>query len=160
MRIGFSRNSIVDHKAVHTIWDNSGNIIFEGKASIGVGAKLVVHGTLKCGDNFAINGDTSIIVNKNIVFGNDCLLSWGSLIMDTDFHPVYDFSNNRMNEDKEIKIGNHCWIGCNVLIKKGTVLPDGAIVAAGSVVSKEIDEPNSIIVNNSMLKKDCYWRMD
>lgn len=38
--------------------------------------------------------------------------------------------------EKEINIGNGCWIGANVTILPGVVIEDGCIIAAGAVVTK------------------------
>ncbi len=39
---------------------------------------------------------------------------------------------------KPVKIGNHVWIGTRVTILKGVNIGDGAVIAAGSVVTKDI----------------------
>ncbi len=39
---------------------------------------------------------------------------------------------------KLVRIGNHVWIGMNVLILKGVTINDGAIIAAGSVVTRDV----------------------
>lgn len=44
-------------------------------------------------------------------------------------------------------IGNDCWIGNNVLILPGVTVGDGAIVAAGSVVTKSVP-PYAIVGGN------------
>jgi len=41
---------------------------------------------------------------------------------------------------KKVSIGNYCWIGRNVMIMAGVKIGDGVIVAAGSVVTKSVDE--------------------
>ncbi|WP_102323863.1 CatB-related O-acetyltransferase [Komagataeibacter saccharivorans] len=47
----------------------------------------------------------------------------------------------------KIVIGNDCWIGSNVLIKGGVTIHDGAVVAAGSVVTKDVP-PYAIVGGN------------
>lgn len=37
-----------------------------------------------------------------------------------------------------IKIGHHCWIGTGAIILQGVTIGDGAVVAAGAVVTKDI----------------------
>jgi acetyltransferase-like isoleucine patch superfamily enzyme len=42
-----------------------------------------------------------------------------------------------------IKLGSDVWLGCNVVVLKGVEIGDGAIIAAGAVVTKSI-LPNEI----------------
>jgi acetyltransferase-like isoleucine patch superfamily enzyme len=72
-----------------------------------------------------------------------------------------------------IKIGNDVWIGAHVLILEGTSIGDGAIIATGAVVSKNV-EPYSIVggvpaklIRNrfndqdiEFLKKFKWWNKD
>ena len=37
-----------------------------------------------------------------------------------------------------IKIGNHVWIGMDAKILSGVTIGDGAIIAAGAVVTKDV----------------------
>ncbi|NRB17687.1 MAG: CatB-related O-acetyltransferase [Rhodobacteraceae bacterium] len=46
-----------------------------------------------------------------------------------------------------VTIGNDVWLGQNVLLKGGICVGDGAVIAAGSVVTKDV-EPYSIVGGN------------
>ena len=48
---------------------------------------------------------------------------------------------------KEIRIGRNCFIGCNSIILKGTILGDGCVVGAGAVVTGRY-EAGSVIAGN------------
>ena len=48
---------------------------------------------------------------------------------------------------KEIRIGKNCFLGCNSIVLKGTVLGDGCVVGAGAVVSGKFEE-NCVIAGN------------
>ncbi len=65
----------------------NGIINFNGRRNIGHGSKISVgkDGILTFGQNFNITAESSIVCYNNISFGNNCLLSWDILIMDTDF---------------------------------------------------------------------------
>jgi acetyltransferase-like isoleucine patch superfamily enzyme len=54
---------------------------------------------------------------------------------------------NKIEERKQIQIGNDVFIGANVTILDGVVIGNGAIIGAGSVVSKNIP-PYSIAYGN------------
>ena len=153
--IGYG-NTGVKYKKDKTIWENYGEIIFDGGANIGCGSKIVNKGNLLFGSNFNINTSSTIICYKSISFGKDCLLSWDVLIMDTDFHKIL-VDGKQVNYDKNIVIGNHCWIGCNSSIKKGVIIPDNCVIASDSVVTKELPKSNCVYINNEIAKEQIEW---
>ncbi|EHJ56749.1 hypothetical protein HMPREF9318_01369 [Streptococcus urinalis FB127-CNA-2] len=53
-------------------------------------------------------------------------------------------SQNRKNTYNGITIGNHVWIGSNATILPGVRVGDWAVIAAGAVVSKDV-EPYTIV---------------
>ena len=55
--------------------------------------------------------------------------------------------------------GNHVWIGCRCLILKGVTIGDGAVIAAGSVVTNDV-APNTCMGGNCNrnLKDNIYWK--
>ncbi|WP_212667546.1 acyltransferase [Gottfriedia acidiceleris] len=159
IRIGFGDVGIFDKQRSRTIWENSGVIIFKGRASIGHGSKISVAGLLEIGNNFRISAESSIVCFKQISIGHDVLMSWETLIMDTDFHIIKNHKDEIINNDKEIIIGNKVWIGCRCTILKGTIIGDGNVVAANSVVTANYNNENSIIGGNPIrtLKDKIYW---
>ncbi|MGF6348662.1 DapH/DapD/GlmU-related protein [Variovorax sp. W2I14] len=54
-------------------------------------------------------------------------------------------SLDKHEEGEDIVIGEHCWIGMNVVVLPGVVLGPKTIVAAGAVVTKSFPEGNSVI---------------
>ena len=55
-----------------------------------------------------------------------------------------DFENSPIRNNKPVIIGNDVWIGANVIILPGTWIGDGAILAAGAVITKNV-EPYAIV---------------
>lgn len=49
--------------------------------------------------------------------------------------------------DKECKIGNDVWIGANSTILRGVIIGDGAVIGAGSVVTRSVP-PYAIVAGN------------
>lgn len=156
IKIGFSNAAVVDAKFQRTIWDNSGFISFKGNARLCAGCKITNLGQLLFGKNFNITGDTSIINLTDSSFGDDVLISWDCLFMDTDFHKITK-EGVVINPDRGIHIGNHVWIGCRSTILKGVHIADNSVVAAGSVVTKDFTLENSIVDSNRILKTDIEW---
>ncbi len=112
---------------------------------------------IKIGNNVGVSGAT-IYARKGITIGDNTAIGGNVKILDNDFHPI-EFENrikllndeNGGNSDlvpaKEIQIGRNCFIGCNAIILKGTILGDGCVVGAGAVVAGKFDD-NCVIVGN------------
>lgn len=54
------------------------------------------------------------------------------------------FENSEIRSNRPIVIGNDVWIGANVILLPGVTVGDGAIIAAGAVVTKDV-EPYTIV---------------
>jgi acetyltransferase-like isoleucine patch superfamily enzyme len=162
VKIGFGNVGIFDQHRSRTIWQvsDSGVVEFKGKAKIGHGSKISVTGNLSVGKKFSITAESSIVAHKNISIGDDVLVSWDSLIMDTDFHKIYDSNGNQTNLPMPVTIGNMVWVGCRSLILKGVNIADGVVVAAASTVNKSIEIPYSMVGGNpaKVIKEDIRWR--
>lgn len=163
IRIGKYGVGTLDIKYDRTIWQNAGTVIFNGSANIGSGTKISVNngGTVNFGSKFCITGASTIICSKQIEFGNECLLSWDILIMDTDFHNIINTEGKTINESKPIRIGEHVWIGCRNTILKGVNICNDVVIAAGSKISKDIVAPYCIVggENQKILKENVKWSM-
>lgn len=136
-----------------------------GNICIGRGCRISIsrNAKLTLGTSFNITGNTTIYCTKEITFGNDCLLSWDILIMDTDSHDIIDEDGVKINYPKSIQIGNHVWIGCRNTILKGVTIGDNCIVSANSVVTNSFTEVNCIIGGHGrslgVIKKGINWRI-
>ncbi|MBU79552.1 MAG: acetyltransferase [Flavobacteriales bacterium] len=123
---------------------------------------------IQIGDNVYI-GASNIYCSTNIVIGNNVLISWGVKIYDHNSHSltpedrIYDIrlagknirkghsltlNKNWNNVAKEpIYIMDNVWIGMDATILKGVTIGENSIIAAGSVVTKDV-EPNTIVGGN------------
>ena len=82
-----------------------------------------------------MNYNSKIYCFDEINIGYDVIISEGVIIRDSDNHQILD---GKHVKSKPINIGNHVWIGLNAVILKGVTIGDGAIVAAGAVVTKDV----------------------
>ena len=106
--------------------------------NIGYGSYIQVgnNATLKIGNSF-INREVKVVCNKEITIGDGCIIAMGSVIRDNDGGNHKILAEGYENA-KPISIGNHVWIGENVMILKGVTIGEGAVVAASSLVTKDV----------------------
>lgn len=153
-----------DVRYSRTMWEVSGTLVVNGKTSIGRGCRISIgnDAMLTLGDNFAITGRSSIVCQKEITFGNDCLLSWDILMMDTDFHHIMNVDGKIINQPRPIHVGNHVWIGCRNTILKGVAIADNVIVSANSTLTKNVVENNCAVGGAGkevlVLKRGIDWK--
>lgn len=162
MKIGFHTSGIVDKKLERSMWQNSGEIVFDGPASFGSGVRISNSGTLMFGSNVCVTANTEIVCHKKIKIGSDCLFSWDILIMDTDFHNIYSRDrtlSEPINISEGIEIGKHTWMGCRCLVLKNTKIPANTVVAAGSTIAKSsFEKEYTVITSDRVLKDNVEWR--
>ena len=162
IRIGYGNVDIFDKKRSKSIWKNRGKIIFKGKAHLGHGTRISceLNSQLIFGDNFNISAETSIVCSKKIEFDDNCLLSWGCLIIDTDYHKIYDDQDHIINEPRPIKIGKKVWIGSRSTILKGTLIPENTIIGSNSLVAKQITKSGVYVGNPvKLVKENIRWEL-
>ena len=83
----------------------------------------------------------SITAATSVVVGEGTLLGADTLITDTDFHlPGQDGSwgTDPAAVSAPVRIGKRCFLGARVIVLKGVSIGDGAVVAAGAVVTKDV----------------------
>lgn len=163
VRIGVHNVGSKDGSLLRTVWHIEGAVTFGDNVSIGRGTGISVSpsGELTIGNNFVQNGASEFICHSNITFGDNCLVSWDVLMMDTDLHYILDSDNRQVNIPKPIHIGSHVWIGCRSTILKGVSIADDTIIASGSIISKSCIRRNVVLSGgqdgNRVLKENVFW---
>jgi acetyltransferase-like isoleucine patch superfamily enzyme len=95
--------------------------------------------TVRIGDNCGFSS-TVISAAVSITIGNNVLCGANCTITDTDWHNValtrrHDSS---LDGNAPVVIENDVWLGMNVTVLKGVRIGAGTVVAAGSVVSRDL----------------------
>ena len=129
IKIGFGQIGIFDQQRSRSIWQVTGKVVYKGKANLGHGTKISVDGVLILGNKFAITAESSILCAKEIIFGDNVLISWENLFMDTDAHKIKK-GTQIINSNRPIIIGNNVWVGCRCTFIKGTQIGNYIVVAA------------------------------
>jgi acetyltransferase-like isoleucine patch superfamily enzyme len=104
------------------------------------------NGSILIGNNFFANyGCFFSADTDDIIIGDDCLLGPDVLIINSN----HDFrggilTREQPNLSKKIIVGNNVWVGAKSIILPGVVIGDNAVVAAGSIVNKNV-EANTMV---------------
>ena len=128
------------------------NVCFDGKTSIGFGARFADYPTLEVGDNTGIGHGCQFTIGKRVSIGSNTTISGGTLIMDSNGHsvdPVLRWQNSAPAEEdvRPVVIGDGVWIGLRCIIFPGVKIGDGSVVSAGSVVRSHVP-PYSVVAGN------------
>ena len=179
----FKKKSLV--KNSHIIVEGSNNILYIDKETLLTNSYIKIEGNdnkIFIGANCCLKNLTIDMKNENSVIkigdktsieearitsfepykieiGKDCMFSADIVIMNTDVHKIYDTTTNlKTNEGKEISIGNHVWLGIRTIVLKGVNIGDNSIVAAGSIVTKDV-KANTVVSGNParQVKENRNW---
>ena len=91
------------------------------------------------GDHVTINHFVSIVSKtEKVTIGDNVRISMGTIIIGTGLNTNVMEGEPRIHESKPIDIANDVWIGANSVITAGVNIGKGAVIAAGSVVNKDV----------------------
>jgi acetyltransferase-like isoleucine patch superfamily enzyme len=142
---------------------------------LGVNARLTIHGSgrvpvargtrimlmedahLEVGAETVINFNATITCLRHITIGFNSGLGWNSNVLDGNAHQLTVDGVPRPVHTPVV-IGQHVWIGTGVTVIGATV-GDGAVVAAGSVVAKDVP-PGTLVAGNParVISKDVSFK--
>jgi acetyltransferase-like isoleucine patch superfamily enzyme len=105
-------------------------------------------------------GNGLIAIAESVEIGNDVMFAWGVTVVDHDSHSLR-FSERQgdtqrwLRKEKDwstvniagVRIEDKVWIGFNASVLKGVTVGEGAIVGAGSVVTKSVP-PWTVVAGN------------
>lgn len=106
-------------------------------------------------EGLTIGEDTHIFSNiitsepYLISIGSNCTISTEVCFLTHDAS-IGLFLGRKIKSDicGKISVGDNCFIGNRAILLYGVSIPDNTIVAAGSVITKSIDEPGCIVGGN------------
>jgi acetyltransferase-like isoleucine patch superfamily enzyme len=94
---------------------------------------------------------------QEVTIGDYVLISWDCNILENNFHTTTDGGIT----SSPVVIGDRVWIGCRAIILSGVTIGEGAVVAAGSVVTRDVP-PGTLVAGNParVIRETGPWRMD
>ncbi len=128
-------------------------------------------GEIKIGDDCYIGAGTRIWSGKSVIIGNNVLISHDVNIVDTNSHEINHIE--RANRYKELVINGHwdsqgsietepivikddAWISFGASILKGVSVGKGSIIAANSVVTKDVSDWTMVAGNPAKPIKNLH----
>ena len=106
------------------------------------------HGRVVIGDNVFFNRGCHTAVQRELTIGNGCLFGEKVSIHDEDhlFGAEYVAVPlpDRPMRTAPVRIGNDVWVGAKATIVAGVSIGDGAVIAAHSVVTRDVP-PNTLV---------------
>ena len=93
------------------------------------------NGSLVLGERVFINTGATVVANHRIVVGNDCLIGDLAAIFDSDYHSM---EPSRPTRIAPVCLGANVWVGRSATILPGVTIGDHAVIAAGSVVTRDV----------------------
>ena len=133
VRIGFGGSLGISCNRTSVIVADGGVIDFGGRATLCEGTMMRVEGGhLSFGSDFNSNKNCRFWCNHEMSFGNDCLLGWDVSLRDAD--------------------GD---------VFKGARIPDGSVVAARALVTKQFNEPNVLLggLPAKVIRHGVSWQL-
>ena len=158
LRFGFGGAATTKH--MPCVIENNGIIIAGEKSYFGGGCQICTispKSVIKIGKECKFMGECHIVSAKEVIFGDKCMVSWNTQIMDTDMHSIKHL-NEYCNPDSTIRIEDHVWICSRVAVMKGTTVKSGAILSCGSIIYGKCDS-NAVYTGLPLrkLKDNVEW---
>jgi len=125
--------------------------------NIGIGVQILGGKNIQTGSNIGINSNSVLGAHHGkITLGNNVIIGQNVVVRASD-HKSESIEVPIIEQGQtggEIIIGNDCWIGANSVITRNVKIGDHSVVAAGAVVTKDV-EPFSIVggVPSKLIKK-------
>ena len=101
------------------------------------------------GEECAVMNGCELIARTSIQVGKRTLIGPHTWIVDADFHGIEPHLRGTPGKTAPVVIEDDVWIGAKVIILKGVHIGQGAIVAAGCVVSKDVTA-GAVVAGNPM----------
>jgi acetyltransferase-like isoleucine patch superfamily enzyme len=144
----------------HVLVDRSVVLSHPEKIGLALGVKINSYSVLKPGEGFIKIGQKTVVGEHCVFYGNNgleigerCIIAPQASIM-AGGHNLVNGGKlffEHPKKDRGIKLGRNVWIGANATILSGVTIGDNSVVAAGSVVTRDV--PANTLVMGSPAKE-------
>lgn len=132
------------HCGKHAILGAKTKIVCAGNGTITIGDDFETkrfgylsaqNGKLEIGNHVFMNQNVSVTAMDHIQIGSHVLIANNTVIVDHD----HDYVSCEGYRSAPVIIEDYVWIGANCVILKGVKIGKGAVIAAGSVVTGDVN---------------------
>tara|TARA_B100000029_G_scaffold435252_1_gene449146 strand:- start:39234 stop:39785 length:552 start_codon:yes stop_codon:yes gene_type:complete len=159
--VGFLRTWILNVIIGNVPWAAVRNLYYRRVCRISIGNNTEIWSGVRfaggamdkiiIGDQCTIPHYTFFVAGDSIVIGNNVVFGHGVELYTSDHDPDDPYFARR---DAPIKIHDNVWIGSSAIILKGVTIGEGAVVAAGSVVTRDVEAFNIVGGNPAKLIRE------
>lgn len=132
------------------------SVLEAGRFVIGSGSNIFIgNGAKLCLLSGFIGRNAEIQCYQQISIGENVMIASDVIIRDSNNHSI---SYEGYVKDAPVNIGNHVWIGTRATILCGVTIGDGAVIAAGAVVTDDV--PSHALVGGvpaKVIKENIKW---
>lgn len=154
---------VMMEKDTHVVLGKSSRIVEMGKIVLKRGARLTIgsntsidrlceiiieeNSSLMIGDNVFVGSHANFRVTGEIVIGDDCRIAqFVSLINGSyGFEERGRLIREQPYENGTVFVGEDVWLGLSVVVLPNTRIERGAVIGAGTIVSKDVAEYSIVV---------------
>jgi acetyltransferase-like isoleucine patch superfamily enzyme len=157
LRLGISRFGFAG-KDLPGLLRVEGHLSVLGTVKVGSGNRWDVGraAEVRIGAGTYLGPSTRLIITEGLQIGSNCAISWDCQFLDDDFHTI----RAGRQSAAPITIGDRVWIGTRASVLRGSVIGDGCVVAAGSIVRGDFSEPRTLIAGTParVIRRAVDWQ--
>jgi acetyltransferase-like isoleucine patch superfamily enzyme len=128
------------------------DVLIDGRCHFLSAARFADRPTLDLGDRTYVGHDCQFSIGRRITIGRHCLIAARVSLFDSDGHstdPASRLSGSPPpgESSEPIVLGDNVWVGTGATILKGVTIGEGSVVAACSVVTRDVP-PGVLVAGN------------
>lgn len=154
IRLGYRSCNIYPNTGI--TWENhGGTMVFRGRTLIGNDSYVSVgpQSTILFEDDFKATASLKLVSYRGVKFGKGTRLGWGCLVMDTNFHPLFDMEKKKYKKASgPIEIGDYNWFGTQCKIMHSTITPERCIFGMNTTVTRNCVKESYCVMGGDPVK--------
>jgi len=95
---------------------------------------------LEIGDGVFMNRHCSVIVREHVTIGSDTLCGESVKIYDNNHRIENGRVSKTLYDTAPVRVGAECWLGNDVNVLMGSVIPDNTVIAAKGIVKGPLEK--------------------